>query len=211
MLYNIEVSDEAFEHLKPQRGALWDLKDERARWLLAYQHDLQRTFGAMFEHLPPLGAKPSVLDIGAGMGGIDLLLWRRFGPGTTLSLFDQLGGEARCDRHGQPFGDLGIAHRFLVENGCDRADIRLLPVEVTEGLDDGPAFDVVLSTQAWCFHFPPQPYLGWLRGRLNPKAVVIVDLRHGRPDWLAELTEALGEPVAIVGRNRKSDLVVFRA
>lgn len=212
MLYNVKVSDEAFEHLKPQRGALWDMRDERGNWVLSYKQALRATFGVMLPYLPELPARPVVLDIGAGMGGIDLLIWRRYGAGTKLHLIDRIGGAPACDAHGQPFGDLGVSRRFLEANGVAPEDISL---RSHVGIDDcapwgEPAIDVVISTRAWCFHFAPQPYLDWLASRLKRGAVVITDMRHGQDAWLADMIGAFGEPVDIAKRERKSDLLVFR-
>jgi SAM-dependent methyltransferase len=212
MIYGLKVDDEAFAHLRPQRGALWGLTNERERWLTAYKRDLHDTFRAMHEHLPPNGSKPAVLDIGAGMGGLDVYLWRRYGKGTRLCLLDHIGGEPSCIGHDQPFGDLTVSRRFLLANGVDMDDIVLLGPGI-RGAAPHPAhpmFDVVVSTRAWCFHFEPAEYLAWVVSRLKPGGVVLVDLRHGREDWLQALVAALGPVRAVAQRQRKCDLLVFR-
>lgn len=212
MNYNVQVSDEAFMHLAPQRGALWAMRNEREEWLMAYQRQLGDTFRAIYDHVPAHPAKPRILDIGAGMGGIDLYLWRRYGAGTLLSLLDHIGGRPEPVYHDEPFGDLNVSRRFLEANGVAREDIVILGPGI-RGVPPHPPlpmFDIIISTQAWCFHIEPAEYLDWVVSRLTPGAVVIVDVRHGRDEWLTQLESALGPVRAIAARQRKCDMLVFR-
>ena len=66
------VEDSHFAYLKLQKGALHGLADDRAAWLAAYQQSLVEDLASMAPYLPETCR--NVLDVGSGLGGIDVLL-----------------------------------------------------------------------------------------------------------------------------------------
>lgn len=201
---DITISDEAFAGLVHQRGALWDLREDRPAWEAAYRRDLARAYHAMAPILPDLEA-PSILDIGAGMGGLDLLLWRHYDQAARLTLLDGVGLALEPATHDAPFGDLARSAAFLVENGVAPAALSVSGSACALG---GVTADLVISTRAWGFHFAPRPYLDWAMKAARPGAVFVLDIRRQHP-WLAEFIAALGHPTYLLA-DPKSHLVAFR-
>ena len=74
-------------------------------------------------------------------------------PGANYHLFDQLTVKPSPCIHREPFGSLEAAKRFLALNGMAKENI--IPIDA-DHLDSSMAvgFHLVISIQAWCFHFP---------------------------------------------------------
>jgi SAM-dependent methyltransferase len=214
MIGPLTISDEAFSYLVHQRGALWELREDRAAWEAAYRRDLDATYHALAPYLRPAypGTRMSILDIGSGLAGIDLLLWDHYQRDITLTLLDGPGRGPWPERHDIPFSDHGVAARFLEANGFPPGQIYLRSA-VAEGNAQPlpvptPLYDLVISVQAWCFHFPPERYLEWARRLVVPGGVLALDVRRGRPFWLSTLIAKLGTATT-AAQGRKSDLMVF--
>ncbi len=211
----LTISDEAFAYLKLQRGAISDLSNDREAWETAYRRSLLGDFGTMMPWLPETCG--AILDVGSGLGGINILLARHykvvaFDMGTEPVLVSQprihlLDGER--DRptvyaHDQTFNDMDVAFSFLEENGV-RLWAYIHPQwEVLTG-----EFDLVVSTQAWCFHFPPGQYLSHVKKAARPGATLILDVRKDKPHWREELRNAFTE-IGVAISPHKYERVVFR-
>ena len=197
----IRVSDEAFSYLVHQRGALWNLRDDRGAWETAYASDLGDTFQRIKRYLPEV-EQPFILDVGSGMGGIAALLKSRY-PDAQFCLMDALDRGAAMVRHGEPYGSTMAAMRFLADNGVTDTRALTEPPGV-------PVANLVLSFQAWGFHFPPAQYLDAVRASLAPGAKLILDVRRTHTDWRLDFVGAFGR-WKVIARLPKSDLLYFEA
>lgn len=195
---DLAVSDEAFAYLKVQRGRIADLADDRQAWEAAYNRELAQTYHHIAPWLPERCDK--LLDVGSGLGGIDVLIARHYG-GADLFLLDGERDPPEVHRHASTFNHMGVATRFLAANGakvCGCWSPRGLPVSPQIDL----RFDLVVSFQAWGFHFEPATYLGFVLERLAPAGRVILDLRRRHMPWLGQL---LGAGLKVVGRPHECD------
>lgn len=210
----IEVSDEAFPYLRAQKGSLDHLSYDRNRWLDAYREDLERSFVEMEPYLPPVCW--AMLDIGSGLGGIDVLLSRHYAQQeidvTTVSdtqprrvkrgdprvyLLDGKDDAPEMKLHRQTFSNERVARAFLRANGVRSDRIHYY------GPDDetiAAPYDLVLSLGSWCFHYEPNVYLPRLLagGGLHMDSRVIVDLRTGKPEWREQLKAANLQMIAVL-------------
>lgn len=218
MATKITVSPEAFAYLEHQRGKLWDLRQDFPAWLKAYKGQLDAAFKAMRDHLPA-EAPDHILDIGGGMGGIDILLSRHYQAHPTICILDGADDEPGMVRHSETFSSARVASEFLIDNGVPEVRIQHIapadPGEAVakaraEGKPLTPYFDLVISFSSWCFHYPPATYLEWLSGKLRPGATLIVEVRRGK-GWEHELARHGFRLVAEVFLGGKSDLFIFRA
>ena len=98
MIGKLKISDEAFSYLIHQRGALWNIRRDREGWELAYFRALAHTYHQMAPFLPEIDA-PSILDIGSGMGGIDLMLWSHYSKAARFEFIDGVNQAPECVRH----------------------------------------------------------------------------------------------------------------
>ncbi len=128
------------------------------------------------EILPYLPAKvDTILDIGCGLAGVDVLLKRHY-PEAQLWLLDSDGARpppgltlaphAGWNKVMEPFSSRRVADELLALNGV-KAD-RWIDVGTKEAL----VADLVISLASWGFHYPLSSY--------NVKGFCIADLRKGQ-------------------------------
>ena len=128
-----------------------------------YLRDVEEDFRQIAPFLPD--NVRTIVDIGCGLAGIDVLLKRKV-PEAKLGLVDDsLGPFYENFQTGKPpYGDRCATDAFLLANGV--YDACWL---------DGRAFiaaDLIISTLAWGFHFPLDTY--------KVDGFCIADLRKGK-------------------------------
>jgi len=203
---SLVVGDSHFAYLRLQKGSLFSLSHERARWHAAYEHDLWQTYSEIKEYLPvPCWG---VLDIGSGLGGINILISRHYGDDPPfIHLLDGEADAPEMRLHRQTFNDMTIARHFLIANGVrpDRLN------HFGTGAENLPRpYDLVLSLGSWCFHYEPDTYLPLLLrgGGLHMSSIVILDVRNNRKDYVEQLHRSFAQ-VAVIRRERKYKRIVF--
>lgn len=198
---DLHISDEAFDYLLIQRGRLADLGSERAKWQPAYQESLLDDFRSIQAFLPARADR--ILDVGSGLGGIDILLARHYHQ-PEIWLFD---GDDDCPvmhKHAETFNCMHAARRFQHQNGVQSL------VTISPGTSElPPPCDLVISLQAWCFHFSPEVYADWVRRSCHPGTVLILDVRRHYVWWRKALRDAFDE-VGVALSSDKFERVVFR-
>lgn len=194
----IKVSDEAFSYLVLQRGALSDITD-RATWEDVYRASILADYQSMKPWLPePCSA---FLDVGGGMSGIGIALTRHYKNRTAAWILDGENDSPVVKTHDQTFSNVGVAREFFRDNGA------MLKGTISVGAAAyaspfAARFDLVLSLQAWGFHIPVEDYIGFVRSAMRPNAVLILDVRRGRDDYIGDLRKAFSEVgVAVEGKK----------
>jgi hypothetical protein len=212
---HIDVRDEHFEYLRLQKGSLDELSDDRPAWQAAYEADLAQTFDAVRPFLPDTCW--GLLDIGSGLGGIDILIGRHYaakhrGPNSGwpfVHLLDGIEDRAEMIRHRHTFNDMRVAKDFQVRNGLPSE--RFGYFGTREQLYTRP-YDLVVSFGSWCFHYEPQVYLPRLLagGGLHDDTVLILDVRATKPEWVAELDRTFKRVAVIATRPKWLRMVYAR-
>lgn len=207
---DIKVSDAAFAYLVLQKGKLDPLRGERALWLAEYQAGLQRNYDAIKSYLPrkPNGDNCPVVDIGSGLGGIDILLHRHYAGRVVPTLVDGVEDAPRMVLHRQTYNDMQVAAAFHADNGVEAiayVDPRMKPLPPLAQ----PAF-LVVSFGSWCFHYAPELYLDWALANAIKGATFIIDVRKDKPEYRDKLATRL-DLKAIVHGAVKFDRCVFHA
>jgi len=160
-----------------------------------------------------------VLDIGCGVGLLDLLIYRSAeGKKPKLFLFDKSVDSAAFSRAGiAPTGfnesyvftaSLEQSARFLRLNGVAGDDIVLCEVGAWNIRDGGP-FDLIFLRKSWGFHYPLTDYLTDVARSLGKHGVVITDVRAGQGGE-ALLHEHFGH-VGVLEQGSKSALMFANA
>jgi SAM-dependent methyltransferase len=207
MNYQIAVSDAHWPYLVAQCGQLYHLKGDRVSWHAAYEHDLRTIYENIQEHLPLSVRHLRVLDVGSGLGGIDVLIDRNqrrdYGYTTEVCLLDGLKDPPTTARHNQTFNDMKVAEDFLHLNGVGNVSW-LDPKRPTPR-----PFDLIVSFRSWCFHYPPSWYLALVEKCCHPGTVLILDVRAQRSEWLADLFRAF-DGGDVIHMTAKSNRRVFR-
>lgn len=197
------VDDNHFAYLKLQRGALDHLAGDRAAWRVAYQDSLTADLETMLPHLPEHCG--NVLDVGSGLGGIDVLIDRQYGGDVYVSLMDGIDDPPELKFHNCTYNDMKVARDFLTRNGVVRCGYYSTPPR------GAVEFDLIVSLQSWCFHYGPSAYLSFVRQCCHPETVLILDVRTDKPHWREELVDAFGAEVAVALSRPKFERLVFHA
>jgi SAM-dependent methyltransferase len=179
----LQISDEAFSYLSVQAGAISDLAGSRGRWEAAYEAQLYETYKSIVPFLPKHVGR--VLDIGSGLGGIDVLLNRHYGGGVEVSAIDGIDEPPVSIEHDRPFSSERVTRKFLNGNKVD-AIAYFAPTM----LPAPRKYPLIISFAAWCFHIPPGVYLGFVVQCLRLGGILIADVRK-RDDYFEQLSESL--------------------
>ncbi len=157
----------------------------------SYSRMIHADFEMIRPHLQPRVSH--ILDIGCGIGGLDVLLFRHYRdcPGLRIDLLD------RTDPHTIPrygflqgmefYNALEASSAVLRRNGVPAEAFQSLDAGVADVFPRGP-LDLVISIASWGFHFPLSTYLEQVERALAPGGRLILDLRRdeGQEDELAK-------------------------
>lgn len=200
------VEDAHFEYLRLQKGRLDELSHDRARWHEEYERDIYRTYEEIRPHLPAICW--GVLDIGSGLGGIDVLISRHYGDQPFVNLLDGEDDPPEMRKHRETFNSMKIARDFLVKNGV-RSD--RFGYYTPRARDFTKPYDLVVSFGSWCFHYEPDVYLPTLLagGGLHMDSILIVDVRNDRLDYDQQLCHSL-KCIGVIRRSAKFTRAVYR-
>lgn len=160
-----------------------------------------------------------VLDIGCGVGLLDLLIYRSAqGKKPKLFLFDKSVDASDFSMVGiAPTGfneryvftaSLEQSARFLRLNGVSDDDIVLCEVGAWNIRDGGP-FDLIFSRKSWGFHYPLTEYLAEVARSLSKHGVVITDVRAGQGG--EALLHEYFDHVGVLEQGSKSALMIAYA
>lgn len=190
-----------FEYLVLQKGKLADLAHDRTAWTRAYREALVKTYQSIAAVLPEKCA--SVLDVGSGLGGIDILLNRHFGGGLEVCLLDGEDDAPKMNLHRQTFNSMKVAEDFLREN-----DVTRFSYYAADKLGDPRPFDLIVSFGSWCFHYAPAVYLEFVKACCHKDTVLVIELRNDKLSWLRELNAVFAHDEIV--RTRKFTRLVLR-
>lgn len=213
MNLHLEVEDEHFDYLRLQKGRLDEFSDDRATWHRMYEADLAQQFDNIRPHLPAVCW--GFLDVGSGLGGIDVLIARHYAAGASVPrcaypfvhLLDGVDDPPEMHLHRQTFSSKRVARDFHTKNGVPPERFRYFGPS-----DDFCArpYDLVVSFGSWCFHYEPAVYLPRLLmpGGLHSESVLILDVRTNKPEWEAEL-ERTFRRVEVIATRPKWRRIVY--
>jgi len=156
----------------------------------SYSRMIHADFEMIRPHLQPRVSH--ILDIGCGIGGFDVLLFRyyRDSPGLKIDLLD------RTDPHTIPrygflqgmefYNALEVSSAVLRRNGVPASAFQSLDAGAEDAFPQGP-LDLVVSLASWGFHYPLSTYLKQVDQALAPGGRLILDVRldQGQEQQLA--------------------------
>ena len=126
----------------------------------------------------------TILDIGCGVAGIDVLLdqhYRAKGRVVDICLLDKTEMPKivyyGLEQNGCYYNSLAVAKAMLVDNGAGPDHIFLQEDRDDRAIDFKRKFDLVLSLISWGFHYPVTTYLDQVYNLLKPDGILILDVR----------------------------------
>lgn len=214
----IIITDGARPYLEIQKGRLQHLAGNPAAWNLAYHASLANDLGHILPYLPARCDR--ILDIGGGMGGIDILLWRHYAKrtasirrrttswiGPEICIVDGMEDPPVMELHRKTFSNAAVSQEFLRVNGVT-SGVAHWSLTMTQRMVALPC-DLIISLGAWCFHLPPDEYLDFVIRSCRPGTVLVLDVRYAKTEWKAQLEKAF-EPIAAPASGQKWTRMVFR-
>lgn len=203
---HLQVDDEHFEYLRLQKGAIEEFSDDRGMWQNLYEISLAEQFDSIKPFLP--AHCWGVLDIGSGLGGIDVLIGRHYralhrGPSDGwpfVHLLDGIDDKPEMILHRQTFNNMRVAKDFQVKNGMPPGRFGYFGPKDQHYMRP---YDLVVSFGSWGFHYPPSVYLPKLTGGgLHSDSVIILDVRASKPEWVEELDRELVRQAVIATKPK---------
>lgn len=176
-LRSLNIDHEAYPYLVAQRGALDDMKAEPQLWCDKYMDVLLSEFRSIEPYLPTYCKR--VLDVGSGLGGINILLNEHYGGCMQVTLLDGIDDPPEVSSHSATFNHMGVARRFLKMNGLDK--MTFIDANNPDRFATG-TYDLIVSFKSWCFHTPPAKHLDLVRQACRPGTRIILDVRGGSAD-----------------------------
>jgi SAM-dependent methyltransferase len=139
-----------------------------------------RSYKAIQKHLPV--ACTSILDIGCGLGIMDLCLFEHYGrnKGIHFNLFDKTEYPEQIHfgykKTASFYNDLDLSKKVLVDYGILESKISTINA-TADNLRKIENVDLIISCIAWGFHFPVSTYIQEVYDLMNEKSVLILDIR----------------------------------
>lgn len=169
------VSFDAIPFLMRQRTRLQRIVSKE------YFEMMHKEFVSMVPHLPATANR--ILDIGGGLGGIDIHLSRHYGNQPEIHMLDRIGIDEETyfgyEEVASKYNDPEETRAYLGKGGVPEDQFYFWDADKSlEGLSDGGMqFDVILSLKSWCFHYPYSTYEDLVSKILAPGGVMFVDVR----------------------------------
>jgi SAM-dependent methyltransferase len=191
-------------------------RDFQTAFLESYWKANHDYFTAIRPHLPSHGGR--ILDIGAGIGLLDLLIYRQAATAKpTLFLLDQSVDVQQLPHASiAPTGfnekyvftaSMAVTSNFLQLNGVAEADLRLCEADSWR-IPQGAPFDLIFSRKSWGFHYPLSEYLHDAVRCLSAQGCVITDIRANQ--GAEELIEREFGEMKVLQQGSKSALMLAR-
>ena len=166
----INVPEEANYYIKQHRTRLKEIPDARE----AYIDDIWNDYASFRDYIPE--KLESVLDIGCGLGLIDVFLYKIYGR-PRLNLLDGTGeGDNKFDYYEKCdlYNDMGLTIKTMELNGVDDFNI------IEPYYDGKIKADMIISLYSWCFHYPVETYLNLAKESLTKDGIMILEVKRNK-------------------------------
>jgi hypothetical protein len=201
----------AFPYAVVQSGALDHLRHEPGDFAYEFNRLQEVRLATIKPFLPPAApAARRILDVGGGLGAVDVLIAREYSPPPAIWLLDGVGAKPVVERHDAPFNDMEVSAQFLEANGAALAGFWSPVAALTRPeahYRTSQGFDLVVSFDAWGFHIEPGMYADVVHASMKSGARLIADVRRGKP-W-REQFERWFRFVDIAEEGLKHERIVF--
>ena len=127
----------------------------------------------------------TILDIGAGVGGIDVILGKHYtADRPMIYLLDKTEMPRKVyyglTEKGCFYNSLELARELLLKNGILSEQIFVQEATDDNRIISDAKFDLIVSLISWGFHYPIPTYLDQVYDKLSNQGVLILDVRkHG--------------------------------
>jgi SAM-dependent methyltransferase len=176
----------------------------RSRIKKLYSKDMHAEYTSIRDYLPEACA--SVLDIGCGAAGIDVLIDQHYvDQSLDIYLLDKTEVERNVFYMFQDraafYNSLDTAKDLLTANGIPAERIHLREANAANEIQVPNGVDLVISLLSWGFHYPVATYADRVKELLSIKGVAILDIRKGT-DGLDTLGDVFSQVHVILDASK---------
>ena len=174
-----------------------------------YFAEMKTEFASIRPHLPETCA--AWMDIGCGIGGIDVLIWEHYAKGRAsddcpdVYLLDKTATAGKVwygfKNTGAFYNSLPAAKAFLADNGVDAGKIHTLEASDDNAIAMDRSLDLVLSLISWGFHYPVETYLDRVHALLRPHGRLLIDVRTDT-DGFARITDKFSSATSVLDTDK---------
>jgi SAM-dependent methyltransferase len=125
----------------------------------------------------------SILDIGCGLGLVDLVLYKRTDPAPDLYLLDKDNERESLSPVRGGFhkrftftADLDLTRDIFAQNGARIEQVNFVEPD-NSAIVSLPKMDLILSITSWGFHYPIETYWDGVRNIVHDGTTLFIDLR----------------------------------
>lgn len=199
--FSCVIPDEILTPIMFQRTELKQLLKEEICWVFGCDaYDIAKAL----DHAPD-----RVLDIGAGLGLLDIALSRLW-PKARFTLLDDDPSTNHLTygykEDTEIYSSIHLMERTLLSNDLRSPDFEVVRVREIDSIKNR-RFDLVISTISWCWHYPASVYVDFVKRALVKGGHLIVDVRD-KTDSEAALIAAFGEGRKIK-RHERGTRILF--
>lgn len=174
----------------------------KARIERLYTNDLEKTYSSFAALISKSPSK--ILDIGAGMGGINVLTYKNSrNPKPEIWLLDKSGETPFCNagfhQNAEDFSyynSFDLAIDCLVLNGVPKEKIKTVDI-LSSPFPQKARFDLIYSFLSLGFHYSVSVYLDQTYNALSEGGTLIIDVRRGTEGEDFLRAKFLKEPMLI--------------
>lgn len=146
----------------------------------AFSKNIADEYSLIKKYLPEKAE--SILDIGCGVAGIDILLSRHYNNDVDIFLIDKTTIDKKVyynfEKRGSFYNSLQISKSVLILNGVDNDRIHLQEATENNEIKFSHKFDIIISLFSCGFHYPVSTYLDEIYRKLSNKdGILILDIR----------------------------------
>jgi len=169
-----------------------------------YENDMNKDYQSIKDSLPKICS--SILDIGCGVAGIDILLSKHYkDKQPKIYLLDKTKIESSVfygfETRATFYNSLDIAKVMLIRNGIPESCVHLVEATDANEINIDCYVDLVISVQSWGFHYPVETYLEKVYDVLIEGGSLIIDVRKGT-NGIQILNNVLGKVDIIVDEKK---------
>jgi hypothetical protein len=196
------IEPKHFEYLVIQRSEVAHERKNFEKWKTAYEASLGSIYNQIAPALPKVCRH--IVDVGSGLGGIDVLLRGHYGEGLEkISLIDGENDLPEVICSYKTFNNAKVAKDFHLKNGAPPGLVDVVQTIPKEKVD------LFVSFAAYGFHVHPGNYLDDIVAASHKDTVLIFDVRRTKDVWLQLFVEAFGTP-RVLHRADKYVRLAFR-
>lgn len=144
-----------------------------------FSKDMESEYAIIRPYLPMIAN--SILDIGCGVAGIDVIISNHYKNKIDIFLVDKTYVDKKVyynfEKKGSFYNSLQISRKILEINSIDPSRIYLQEATEKNDIMFKNKFDIVISLISWGFHYPVLTYLDSVYKKMNENGILILDIR----------------------------------